>query len=172
MALFPWLHFSVEQKWSGPDPQGNQGTFVLMYRKPQGRKEGGSERQLLPRGQRCFTCKCLKLHPKSRLENKASYPCVKVAEPSYSGYTVWKDFTTPTTRLNHFTVILPFLMGLLTALLRRGYNSAGIIKGLTNVHTALVGHWATPHTPCSCLERIPQTHLRESKATNPFHRVS
>lgn len=77
--------------------------------------------------------------PKKQISNKAIYPCVKVAEASYSGYTVWKVFTTPTTRLNHFTVILPFLMGLLTALLR-GYNSAGIIKGLTNVHTALIGH--------------------------------
>lgn len=77
--------------------------------------------------------------PKMKITNRASYPCVKVAEPSYTGYTLEAFHYSNHTRLNHFTVIFPFLMGLLTALLR-GYNSAGIIKGLTNVHTALVGH--------------------------------
>lgn len=73
--------------------------------------------------------------PKKQLTNKSSYPCVKVAEPSYSGYIVWKVFTTPTTLLNHLTDFT-----LSDGFIDSSINSAGIIKGLTNVHTAPVGH--------------------------------
>lgn len=123
-----------------PDPKGNQGTFVPIYRKPWGRKEWKATPSLWAR---MFYLQMPETTSKKQITNEASYLCVKVAEPSYSSYTLGKVFTTPTTHLNHFSVILPFLMGLLTALLRGSYNSAGIIKGLTNVHTALVGHWAT-----------------------------
>lgn len=50
-------------------------------------------------------------------------------------------------------VILPILVGLFTALLRGGYNSAVIINRLTNVtvvHTVLVGHCATELHILSC----------------------
>lgn len=99
--------------------------------------------------------------PKKQLTNKSSYPCVKVAEPSYSGYIVWKVFTTPTTLLNHLTVILPFLMGLLTAAL--------ILQESSRVWLMYTQpQWDTElHTPGFSLERIPQTHLR--RARPPLH---
>lgn len=97
------------------DPQGNQGTFVPMYRKPWGRKEGIKSNSFLV-GKDVLLANAWNCTQK--VDYKSSYLCVKVAEPSYSGYTVWKVFTAPTTRLNH-SCDFPLSDGFIDSIIKR-----------------------------------------------------